>query len=143
MTVLNATSTPTDPYLGFGKIPKSIWLVTGWSGTIFFLCSTARHLLYQSTAWDLGIYDQTLYLISQNLPAIPTFLGFHILADHGAFIFYPLSLLYRLFPSVYWLFALQSTALALGVPLAWALAQQASLSRSLSWAIALSYSDPK
>lgn len=41
---------------------------------IFFFCSSLRHALFQSTAFELGIYDQIVYLISQGKPPISSFL---------------------------------------------------------------------
>ncbi|AFZ27065.1 putative membrane protein [Cylindrospermum stagnale PCC 7417] len=102
------------------------WMI-GVSSLILFISSIWRHELFNSGAWDLGIFDQAVYLISQGLPPISSFLNFHILADHAAGILYPLALLYKIYPSVYWLFAVQSGALALGALPTWYLARQAGL----------------
>lgn len=87
----------------------------GWiisiSALIFFACSSLRHELFQSSAWDLGIFDQAIYLISQGQSPVSSLLGFHILGDHAAIVLYPLALLYKIYPSVYWLFAVQASAL--------------------------------
>ena len=74
--------------------------------------SFARHLSLGSTAWDLGIFDQAVYLIGHGLPAQSSLLGFHILGDHGALVLYPLGWLSRLIASPFLLLALQSAALA-------------------------------
>jgi len=115
----------------------------GWmiciSALILFASSSLRHELFQSTAWDLGIFDQAVYLISQGKPPISSFLGFHILGDHAAWIFYPLALLYKIYPSVYWLLAVQAAALALGALPTWHLARQAGLKESQALAIAATY----
>ena len=81
---------------------------------ILFLCSSLRHWLYHSHAWDLGIFDQAIYLISIGQQPIVSLLGFHILGDHASTIFYPLALLYKIYPDVHWLFAIQSIALTIG-----------------------------
>jgi uncharacterized membrane protein len=89
-----------------------------------------RHLWFQTSAWDLAIFDQAVHLIGQGLPAQSSLLGHHILADHGAFVLYPLGWLSRLIPSPALLFLVQSAALAAAVfPLA-ALARWRGLSRS-------------
>lgn len=62
---------------------------------ILFISSSLRHLLFKSTALDLAVFDQWVYLISQNLPPISSFFGFHVIGDHAAFILYPISLLYK------------------------------------------------
>ncbi|MBD2774909.1 DUF2079 domain-containing protein [Iningainema sp. BLCCT55] len=111
----------------------------GVSALVLFVCSSLRHLLFQSTAWDLGIFDQAIYLISQGEKPISSFLGFHILGDHAALIFYPLAVLYKIYPSVYWLFALQAAALALGALPIYYLARQAGLKDNLGVAVAAAY----
>ena len=115
----------------------------GWTiaiaATILFLFSSLRHGLLESNAWDLGIFDQPLYLLSRGLPPISTVINVHILGDHAAWIFYPLSVLYRIYPDVHWLFAVQAIALASGVLPTRALAQQAGLSAELARAIATAY----
>ena len=87
--------------------------------SIYFLCCSAtlslfsslRHAWFQSNAWDLGIFDQAIYLISQGQAPISTFLNFHILGDHAAFVLYPIGLIYRAIPSTYLLLSLQSIAI--------------------------------
>lgn len=91
-----------------------IILIIALSTIILFICSSVRHILFQSASADLGIFDQGLYLISQGQAPIPSLLGFHILADHAAWLWYPVSLLYKIYPSVYWLFGLQAFILASG-----------------------------
>lgn len=114
------------------------WMV-GVSALILFGCSSLRHALFQSASWDLGIFDQAVYLISQGKPPISSFLGFHILGDHAAWVLYPLGLLYKIYPSVYWLFAVQAIALASCGLLASRIAYQAGLVKHQAVAIALSY----
>ncbi|AFZ27064.1 putative membrane protein [Cylindrospermum stagnale PCC 7417] len=120
------------------EIAAVVWMI-GISTLILFVCSTFRHELLQSLAWDLGIFDQAIYLISQGQPPISSYIGFHILGDHAAFIFYPLALLYKIYPSVYWLFALQAVALSIGALPTWYLARQAGLKESQAVAMAAVY----
>jgi uncharacterized membrane protein len=94
-----------------------------FAGTVLFLVSTWRHWVHQSTAFDLGVYDQVIYLISRGEPPISSFLGFHILGDHLALAVYPLTMLYAVYPTVMWLFAVQAACLAAGVGLTWRLAR--------------------
>ena len=106
------------------------------SASLLFAASSLRHGLLQSNAWDLGIFDQPLFLLSQGLPPISTIIDIHILGDHAAWIFYPLSLLYRIYADVHWLFAVQAIALALGAVPTWHLAQQAGLKNQQATALA-------
>ena len=117
--------------------PIAVWMAG--AAAIFFLCSSLRHALFQSTAWDLGIFDQAVYLISQGKPPISSFLGFHIMGDHASFIFYLLALFYKIYPDVHWLLAVQAAALALGVWPVWMLANLAGLKRERSAAMAAVY----
>jgi uncharacterized membrane protein len=120
---------------GLGTIS---WMIA-ISAFILFACSSVRHALFQSTAFDLGIFDQAIYLISQGKEPITTIQGFHILGDHAAWIHYILALPYKIYPSVYWLFIIQSLALALGALPTWYLAMQAGLKESQAMAIATAY----
>ncbi|MBM0743071.1 DUF2079 domain-containing protein [Phormidium sp. CLA17] len=109
------------------------------SAAIFLASSTLRHGLFHSNAWDLGIFDQPLYLLSRGLPPISSIIGVHILGDHAAWIFYPLAGLYWLYPNVHWLFAVQALSLALGVLPTYHLAKQAGLREQQALAIATAY----
>ena len=93
-------------------MPEKRWL------SIYFVCCSAslslfsslRHAWFQSNAWDLGIFDQAIYLISQGQVPTSTFLNFHILGDHAALALYPIGLIYR--RSFYLLLVIQSIAIA-------------------------------
>lgn len=114
------------------------WMI-GASTLILFLCSSLRHALFQSGAYDLGIFDQAVYLISQSEAPVSSFLGFHILGDHAALIFYPLALVYKIYPDVHWLLAVQAVGLGLGGWLTWRMSDRAGLKQSQSLAIAAVY----
>ncbi|NJO39468.1 MAG: DUF2079 domain-containing protein [Cyanobacteria bacterium RU_5_0] len=116
--------------------------LTGWIGgtaLFLFMCSSVRHLLIHSTGFDLGIYDQVVYLMSQGLPPISSYLGFHHMGNHAAWSVYFLAILYKLYPSPYWLLAIQAICLASGALPTWLLASQAGLNRSLASAMAAVY----
>ena len=113
--------------------------MTGISALVLFACSSIRHTLYQSGVLDLGIYDQVVYLISQGQPPISSFLGFHHMGNHAAWAVYPLALLYKIYPSSYWLLAVQAVSLALGAVPTYYLALQAGLKESQAVAMAAVY----
>jgi len=106
---------------------------------ILFIASSVRHALFHSTAYDLAIFDQAIYLISQNQTPFSSLMGINILGDHTAFIFYPLALLYKIYPDVHWLLFVQALALALGAWPSWSLARQAGLNEPRAIAIAAVY----
>jgi uncharacterized membrane protein len=106
---------------------------------ILFTASSARHALLQSTSFDLAIFDQAIYLLSQNRTPFSSLMSINILGDHAAFIFYPLALLYKIYPDVHWLFIVQAVALAIGAWPSWSLARQAGLNEAKSIAVAIVY----
>ncbi|MBD1842007.1 DUF2079 domain-containing protein [Cyanobacteria bacterium FACHB-63] len=109
------------------------------SFVVFFAVSVIRHLLLQSNALDLGYFDQAVYLISQGKPPIVSFRPYHVLGDHAAWILYLIAGVYKIFPRVYALFAIQSGMFAIATIPVWHLAHQAGLDRSKSNAIAVAY----
>ncbi|MGL5066135.1 MAG: DUF2079 domain-containing protein [Microcoleus sp.] len=124
---------------GRSQLPSSLVLAIAIAAIILFLSSSLRHALFQSTAFDLGIFDQAIYLISQNQTPISSVMEIHILGDHAAIAHYALALLYKIYPDVHWLFLVQAVALSLGAWPTWSLARLSGLDRERSSAIALIY----
>jgi uncharacterized membrane protein len=122
----------------FFKLGAVFWMIS-ISASILFGCSSLRHTLFQSGVFDLGIYDQVVYLMSQGQPPISSFLGFHHMGNHAAWAVYPLALLYKIYPSPYWLLAVQAAALALGALPTWYLAHQAGLKESQAVTMSAAY----
>jgi len=118
---------------------KPIFIIVGISTLVLFFFSSLRHSLFQSGAWDLGIFDQGIYLLSQGLVPNSSFTNFHILGDHAAFILYPLSIFYKIYPSVHWLFLIQAIALSSGAIPVFKLALQQGLSNKQADLLALIY----
>lgn len=124
---------------GRSQPPSSLVWAIATAAAIFFFCSSLRHALFQSTAFDLGIFDQAIYLLSQNQTPFSSLMEMHILGDHAAVIYYPLALLYKIYPDVHWLLLVQAVALSLGAWPSWSLARLAGLNQVQSRAIALIY----
>ncbi len=124
--------------LKFSSRDPAVWLVVSSAvvAGILFLCSSTRHLLFHSGGYDLGIFDQALYLLSQGENPFVTIRGIHILGDHAALILYPLSLLYKIIPSVYGLLGIQALALASGGFLCFRLSRQAGLTSDIALVMA-------
>lgn len=120
-------------------LPRRLLLLMGIAALIFLGCSTFRHGLFQSTVFDLGIYDQVTYLISQGQSPISSILGFHHLGNHGAWAVYPLALLYKLTPNVHWLLLIQAIALTLGAWPVWSLSRLSGLSEKYAEVMAAVY----
>jgi len=101
----------------------SFWSIT----TSFFLSlfvliealSLLRHDALITSAWDLGIFHQATWLISEGHIPFSTFLGQHILADHASMWLYLIALPFKLFPYAQTLLTIQALAVALAIfPLA-------------------------
>lgn len=118
---------------------KNLILTLSLSIFILFICSTIRHNLFQSGALDLGYHDQILYLLSQGKPPIISFWGYHFLGGHAEWIYYPLSLLYRIYADVHILLAIQAIALGIAVLPILKLSEQAGLSEQKSELMAITY----
>ncbi len=101
--------------------------VLGWG------LAASRHWLLQSNAYDLGLFDQWAWLLGNELPPVSSMEDVHVLADHGAWMFYGSGLLYWFQPSIHWLLASQALALSLTAIPVWILGTQAGLSRRLCW----------
>jgi len=83
--------------------------------------------LYERFAYnsfDLGIFHQAVWLISQGETPFVTVRGVHVLGDHFSALLYLLAPLYRLSPSPKNLLFLQTCALTLGAIPAYALARK-------------------
>jgi uncharacterized membrane protein len=119
--------------------PNALTLIIGISALIFFACSSLRHALFQSSAFDLGYFDQAVYLISQGQTPVVSFWGYHFMGGHADWVVYGLALLYKIYPDVHWLFAVQAVALALGALPTFYLARQAGLKESQAIAMAVVY----
>ena len=112
--------------------PRLWWTAIGL-GFLGWGVSALRHLLLQSNAYDLGLFDQWAWLMSKGLSPISSMENVHVLADHGAWMLYLSGLLYWFYPSIEWLLASQAFALSLTAIPIWMLASQAGLSRRLCW----------
>ena len=85
-----------------------VWIsVVGWG-------SLALHQRYATGAYDLGLFDQWLWLISRGLPPYSTGVGVHLLGDHAAVLLYPLAALYLVAPDVRVLLIVQSLVVGIG-----------------------------
>ncbi len=113
-----------------------LFLIT--SLVLFFFSSLQLWLFREGN--DLGFFDQLVYLLSRGQSPISTLLeGVHLIGDHGAIIFYPISLLYVIYPDVHWLLAVQAIALAGGVVPIYFLSRESGLSIGYAQAVAVCY----
>ena len=115
-----------------------IGLVAIASSILFFFSSLQLWLFRAGN--DLGFFDQLVYLLSRGQSPVSTLLeGVHLIGDHGAIIFYPLALLYVIYPSVYWLLAVQAIALSAGAIPLYVLSRDSGLSVGYARVVAICY----
>jgi len=115
--------------------PRLFWVISALLVGLFWALAALKHALLQSTGFDLGIFDQVAWKMSQNLVPHSTFTGLHHLGDHGAWASYAIAPFYWLTPSVHWLFFTQALALILTAWPLWHLGAQAGLKPRERWLI--------
>ncbi len=122
--------------MNLGKcLPPKLAIATTIIFIVFWGCSATRHALLQSNAYDLGLFDQWIWLASKGLPPYSSMEGVHLLADHGAWTLYIAAIAYKFYPSIQWLFASQAGGLALtAIPL-WHIGKIEGLSNKLCWLV--------
>tara|TARA_Y100001968_G_scaffold28308_1_gene21958 strand:- start:13 stop:1437 length:1425 start_codon:yes stop_codon:yes gene_type:complete len=102
---------------------------------VFWSLSFLRHLLLQSNAYDLGLFDQWIWLASKSLPPISSMEDVHLLADHGAWLLYLAVPPYFLYPSSQWLLGSQAISLSFtAIPL-YLIAFTSGLNKRLCWLV--------
>tara|TARA_Y100001968_G_C19450284_1_gene768044 strand:- start:329 stop:1738 length:1410 start_codon:yes stop_codon:yes gene_type:complete len=117
-------------------IPIRLILSSILISLLFFSFSYSRHLLFQSN-YDLLLFDQWIWLISQGLEPISSITSWHVISDHAAWMLYIFAPLYKIVSTVNWLFITQAISLSFtGIPL-WLLAKNNNLSTRNCWFICL------
>lgn len=87
----------------------------------YFVALTVRTQRSMGTsAFDFGLYDQGIWLMSRGKAPFVTLMGRNLLGDHSSFVLLPLVPLYWVFSSTATLFVVQSIAIAAGaLPVFW------------------------
>ncbi|MFZ8854345.1 MAG: DUF2079 domain-containing protein [Armatimonadota bacterium] len=85
-----------------------------WGITLLDI-SLRRFNLFGAQAFDLGIFQQGVWLLANGFYPFVTIRGWHIFADHFSPILFAFVPFYKFFPHPFWLFLGQTVALALGV----------------------------
>jgi len=115
-----------------------------WTAISAYVLSTLPLTLghldrFAMMAFDLGIFDQAAWLLSQGQTPFVTVQGLHILGDHFSAIVYLLAPLYWLWDSPKVLLTAQTVALALGALPVYALASTRTRSPFVSLLFAVCY----
>jgi uncharacterized membrane protein len=80
----------------------------------FSFWSIRKFDAFQAPGFDMGIYDQALWLLSRFKEPFVTILGLNVFGDHGTFILIFLVPLYWIAPHAETLLVVQALALAVG-----------------------------
>jgi len=90
--------------------------------TVWLAIRTTRdHFGLGTSAYDFGLYDQGIWLLSQGKAPFVTLMGRNLFGDHTSFILLPLVPLYWFVGSTGLLFVVQAIALGIGALPIWKL----------------------
>ncbi len=106
---------------------------------IFWVIALLRHYFFQSNAYDLGLFDQWIWLQSKGLQPFSSMTGLHIFADHGAWFLYIAAYVYKLIPNISLLLLSQSLSLCLTTIPIWIISRDASLDKKICFLICVLY----
>ena len=88
--------------------------------TVWLAVRTTRdHFGLGTSAYDFGLYDQGIWLLSQGKAPFVTLMGRNLFGDHTSFILLPLVPLYWVIGSTGLLFVVQAVVLGLGALPVW------------------------
>lgn len=134
---LSDQSSPSEPP---GSPYRDGWIATAvfsaaWS-VGFSILGIAQYVRYHIHAFDLGIFAQGTWLLSQIKEPFVTVRGLHLFADHSSYILVLLAPIYAVFPSASTLIIVTVLALAASSVLAFAVAKEAGAQQWLAFAVA-------
>lgn len=106
---------------------------------IFGRMAVRLHDAYATSAFDLGIFDQGLWLLSRGREPFVTMRGLHLFGDHSSYVMVLLTPLYWLFDDVRALMVLTVVGLAAGAPLLYAIGRRLGVAPPLAGAVSVAY----
>ena len=105
----------------------------------FSFLTVRMHNNFSTYGFDLGIFDQGVWLLSRLKEPFVTVRGLHLFGEHLSFNLVLLAPLYKIWPDVRLLLVLQTVALAIGALPVYLLAKERLKNGVLSLAMAASY----
>lgn len=99
-------------------------LLVAASAAYFSFYTCTSHALFHTYAYDLGTFDQGIWLAGHSSDAFVTVRGLPLLGDHVRVFSYVLAPLYWIVDDVRALLVLQSVAIALGAWFVWRIARR-------------------
>ncbi len=106
---------------------------------VFGYRMVAEYRRFGLHAFDLGIFDQGLWLLSRFEEPFLTVRGLHLFGDHSSYILLPLAPLYWIAPNAEALLVLTAVVLAVGAPLAYYAARAVGAPGLLAGLVGIGY----
>ncbi|HEY3375457.1 MAG TPA: DUF2079 domain-containing protein [Candidatus Aquicultor sp.] len=106
---------------------------------VYSYLTVINHQNFGSFGFDLGIFDQGVWLLSQGAAPFITVRGLHLFGDHLSLILLLIAPLYKVWADARLLLILQTIALALGAVPVFLLARARLKNAALALSIAVSY----
>jgi len=106
---------------------------------IFSVASILSQETFSTAAYDVGLYDQGIWLMSRFLAPFTTIKGVYLFGDHAAFYSLLIAPLFWIWNNINFLYIFQTVLLALGAIPLFIYARGKLNSRFLALTIALSY----
>ncbi|GMQ86385.1 MAG: hypothetical protein BMS9Abin07_1962 [Acidimicrobiia bacterium] len=137
-----AIETSTTPELGQRRID---WVGVGVGGAavLFVVVFSIRMIIeyrrFAINAFDFGIFDQGLWLLSRFETPFSTVRGLSLFGDHSSYIMLPLAPLYWVLPYAETLLILTVVVMAVGGPLAYLAARAVGAPRFMAALVGIGY----
>ncbi|MGH9118595.1 MAG: DUF2079 domain-containing protein [Acidimicrobiales bacterium] len=140
MTIEAATATLPGP----GPSPPtrwSAWVYSVAAATVAFVVVygwliVQMHASYSTQAFDFGIFDQGLWLLSRFEDPFVTLRGLHLFGDHASLVMIPLAPLFWMWDDPHALLLFTVAALGAGGPIVYATARRLELPAPIAAALA-------
>jgi len=139
MTATVARRQPTPGHAGAGLWARAVLAASTVFVLVYGGLMVARHHLFYVHAFDFGIFDQGLWLLSRFQEPFVTVRGLHLFADHSSYLMLLLVPLYWVLPAQELLIVLTVVLLAAGGPLSYALARSFGATPGLSAVVAAGF----
>ena len=124
--------------------PKNLWsiavvILVGIYSLYFSWLTVGVHRGLGSSAYDFGLYDQGIWLLSRGNSPFVTLMGRNLFGDHSSFILLFVVPIYWLTSSTSVLFIIQSFALGIGAFPLYAYSRRALNSDAMGFVMAAAY----
>lgn len=137
--VASAQPSPTARRVGWSPWAMAVAAATGLFVVAYGWLILELHASYSTQAFDFGIFDQGLWLLSRFDDPFITLRGLNLFGDHSSLIMIPMAPLYWVWDDARALLLFTVAALAAGGPLIYAIGRRLDLPGSVAAALAIGY----